>query len=370
MNGSLLKDGPDAGAMNVAEGYILVVDDDQFVLEYLSSLLKAYKYPAIACESATAAMTQMQESNIAIVLADIRMPVVSGLELLEKIHDVNPEIPVVLMTAYADVNTAIEAVNKGAFNFITKPFNQEYLLRVIERALRHYRLIENEKNYKHTLEGTVVQRTRELADTAMMANKMSLEVIQRLSAVAEFRDSYTAAHISRIGLYSKKMAEVLKLHKDFVDAIAVASSLHDIGKIGIPDKILLKPDVLTEEEYVIMKGHTTIGGKILEDSSHPTLQMAHSIALNHHERWEGRGYPRGLKGDKIPIEARIVKLVDQYDALRSVRTYKPSLSHQETFRVITEGDERTMPEHLDPDVLNAFIKIAPSFDQIYNTHQD
>ncbi|MBA4371725.1 MAG: two-component system response regulator [Thermodesulfovibrio sp.] len=356
--------------MSLSEGLILVVDDDASIRSYLSSLFRKRGLPVVACDGAVEAIAKLTENPVALVLSDIKMPEVSGIELLDQIQQFNSEIPVILMTGYGDLEIAIEAVNKGAFSFLTKPFNQEYLMTLVSRGLERYSMVQSEKNYMLTLENTVMRKTRELEDAAVMANRLSVEIVQRLSAVAEFRDSYTAAHISRIGFYSRCIAEAMNMYKDFIEEVAIASSLHDIGKIGIPDNVLLKKADLTEAEREVMKEHTIMGHKILSGSSHPTLHMASSIALHHHEKWNGEGYPRALKGRDIPIEARIVKLADEYDALRSVRSYKTSLGHQETYRIITEGDGRTSPEHFDPEVLAVFVAISPQFDEIFSTNQD
>ncbi|MDD3364154.1 MAG: HD domain-containing protein [Syntrophomonas sp.] len=227
-----------------------------------------------------------------------------------------------------------------------------------------------EEEYKQELEETVEKRTRELQEALSLVQQLNGEVVQRLTAATELRDLDTGLHNRRLGLFAPKLARAMGLSEEYVESLAFAAPLHDIGKIGILDKILLKPGPLTEEEFEIMKTHTITGASILSDSIHEKINMTASIALSHHERWDGSGYPGGLKGEDIPLEGRIVSICDHYDALRSKRPYKPALSHQEAMEIIVNGDAKSRSGCFDPQILEVFIRIADEFDEIYVSQQD
>lgn len=361
--------GADEPYARIATAQILIIDDEPVNLKVARKYLKEAGYCNVTATSdSRAALEIIRSQQPALILLDLMMPDVDGLELLRRLRAdaALRQIPVIVLTATDDQSMKLAALELGASDFLPKPVDPTDLLPRIRNVLTVKAYQDHLQHYAHELERQVQQRTAELEASR-------LEVIYCLGRAAEYRDNETGKHVVRVGRYVGVIARGLGMDEQTAVLLETAAPLHDMGKIGIPDAVLLKPGRLDEREIEIMRkhaeygcdivstmnragwkdhaSHTSLGAQLLDQTCSPLLRMASVIALTHHERWDGTGYPRQLRGEEIPIEGRITAVADVFDALSSNRPYKPAMPFDECFRVL----EESRGTHFDPRVLDVFL---------------
>jgi putative two-component system response regulator len=338
---------------------ILVVDDEPHVRDLLSRWLGDAGYECLAAANCQEARAHLDAHPIALATLDISLPGGSGFDLLAHIGERHADTAAIMLTGEATASMAIAALTGGAFGYLIKPVDREELLFQVSRGLERRNLIIDKRNYTERLERRVREQTQEL-------RRACEETIYRLVAACAYRDVETGDHARRTGLLGEVLALAAGWSAADAERMRLAAPMHDVGKIAIPDAILQKPGRLTPAEFEVMKQHTVIGAKILTGSASAILQMAEIIALCHHERWNGRGYPAGLAGDDIPQAARIVAIVDVYDALTHSRIYRPPLSEAEAVALMIEKSG----SHFDPRLLELFLDRLPEMRRISAQNDD
>jgi putative two-component system response regulator len=343
-----------------------IIDDDPEIQKVVQYVLEKAGWTIERIGDGPSAVHFLENGFHGVVFLDLNLPGLNGFQVLERLPAaVRSQLEFIVVTGHADMENALQALRLGAGDFLRKPFGRKDLLDAADKALHALRdrFVTAERNQ------AVARDQRNKKDAIQVLREkvdgMRLNALEALAVAAEYRDNETGAHIRRIARYIEILGEELGWGSRVRHRVAFAGRLHDVGKIGIADNILLKPGKLTADEFKTMQNHTVLGHQILCRSMSETHKVAARIALSHHERWDGSGYPNGVAGEVIPLEARVSALADVYDALRSPRTYKPAFNHETTVSVIRDGDGRTEPQHFDPKLLAIFCKNASRFDQAY-----
>lgn len=322
---------------------ILVVDDTPENIDVLTGILRPHYKVKVALNGLTALKIAFSENKPLLILLDIMMPDMDGYEVCQRLKSNidTANTPVIFITAKSDVKDEQKGLGMGAVDYITKPISPPILL---ARIKTHLALHDQSRH----LESLVQQRTEELTNTR-------LEIIRRLGRAAEYKDNETGMHVIRMSLFCKFIAQDMGMDPDWCELLYNASPMHDIGKIGIPDAVLLKPGRLDADEWKIMQKHAEFGAEIIGKHSTPLLGMAEEIAICHHEKWDGSGYPKGLKEKEIPLCARIVAIADVFDALTSERPYKKAWPEEKALALLTEESGK----HFDPELIPHFFNCLP-----------
>jgi len=329
---------------------LLIVDDEAAVRGVLHDLLSA-SYDCAEASSAEEALILLRDSQYDLVISDITMAGMSGLEMIPHITDTSPDTVIVMISGMQTIESAINALRLGAFDYLMKPFDLRQVEAAIERAQEHHELIVAKQRYENHLEELVDQRTAELDQALASLENAYRSTLQALTAALEARDSETHGHSERVVTFSLRLGREYGLNAAEMKALEFGSLLHDIGKIGVPDAILRKPAKLTDEEWVRMREHPLHGQQILRGIKF--LEGAARVVAQHHEKWDGSGYPLGLKGEEVDICARIFQVADAFDAITSDRVYRKAQSYEAAARELDEWANR----QFDPKVVEAFHRV-------------
>lgn len=332
------------------ENRILIVDDEPTVSDILARRLAKEGYVCIKANNGKEALQYFYKDAFSLVISDMKMPEMSGLELLRKLKAVSPKITVIMITAFPEIDMAVEAMRLGAYDFLTKPVTLDLVVLSVRKALEKKRLEEEVELYHKNLELLVEERTSKLQYAYRVLKKSYLDSVKVLAEAIDAKDPYTRGHSDRVRKMSIKIATHLGFAEDQLENLEYGALLHDIGKIGIKDEILQKQGALTLEEYHYIQEHPLIGVKILEDVDYFRDKVR--MIRHHHEHFDGSGYPDGLTGEAIPIEARIIAVPDAFDAMTSMRPHREAMSLEE---VLSEM-KRCRGKQFDPQVLDLFFR--------------
>ncbi|HTQ61911.1 MAG TPA: HD domain-containing phosphohydrolase [Candidatus Solibacter sp.] len=330
---------------------ILVVDDEEAIREVVSTMLESKGYRCTAVSNGRAAQEQVKRSTPDLVLSDMIMPEMDGIKLLDWLREYDPEVPVIMVTAIHDISTALEAIRRGAYDYILKPFEKDQLFLGVGRALQHRRLVAENRSYQIQLEHQVEERTAQLTGALAQLEQSYDDTLEALGSALDLKDAETEGHCQRVTAFTISIAKAMPVPNHYLPILARAAFLHDIGKMAIPDGILRKPGPLTDDEKQTMRKHCEIGYNMLIRI--PFLRDAAEIVLAHQEFYDGTGYPRGLKGEQIPLGARIFTIADSLDAMISDRPYRKALPMAHACQEIS----RCANTQFDPKVVEVFLTI-------------
>ena len=335
----------------MAKTTILVVDDEEAIREVVSTLLEAQGHHCISVSNGRFGQEAVEKYPVDLVLSDMVMPELDGLSFVDWLRKAEPEIPVIMVTAMHDLSTALEAIRRGAYDYILKPFEKDQLYLSVRRALEHRHLVLENRNYQRNLEQLVEDRTAQLKGALEQLERSYDDTLEALGGALDLKDAETEGHCKRVTAFTIAIAKAMRVEPTLLPQIARAAFLHDIGKMAIPDNILRKPGPLSAEEREIMRGHCEIGYNMV--TRIPFLREAAEIVLSHQEYYDGTGYPRGLRGEQIPLGARIFAVADALDAMISDRPYRKALpiSHAQ------DEIQRCAGTQFDPRVVEVFLSM-------------